>query len=135
MPELRQILVKTAGLVDLLRELLFPFASQTDCAFVYGSVARSSEGSASDVDIIVIGRIGLSDVAAALTSAREKLSREVNVKVYRPAEFAKKVRSGNSFLEKVLRREKLFVLGSNDALEKIVGGETGGSGAGNEAGG
>src|SRR5437667_107535 len=49
-PELRQLLLKTIGLVDVLRQALRPLASKIRAAFIYGSVAASEERSSSDVD-------------------------------------------------------------------------------------
>jgi DNA-binding transcriptional ArsR family regulator len=43
LPELQGLLVKTAGVVDTLREVLSPFAKRIDWAFVYGSMARAEE--------------------------------------------------------------------------------------------
>ena len=41
--ELQGIMAKTAGLVDVLRQVLQPFAPRIECAFIYGSIARSEE--------------------------------------------------------------------------------------------
>jgi hypothetical protein len=41
--ELRGLFEKTAGLVPTLQQALEPFKVQIDCAFVYGSVARTAE--------------------------------------------------------------------------------------------
>lgn len=132
-PELRQILAKTVGLVDVLREVLAPFATSIHCAFVYGSVARLEEVTESDVDLILIGNVGLAEIAAPLRTARERLARQVNPSVYSATEFAKKARSGHHFITKVLAREKLFVIGSEHDLDEIIGGEAGGGRAGIEA--
>ena len=43
LPELQGLLVKTAGVVDTLREVLSRFATRLDWAFVYGSMARAEE--------------------------------------------------------------------------------------------
>src|SRR5215813_13177005 len=53
--ELQGLLVKTAGIVDVLRETLAPFAKRIDWAFIYGSVARAEELASSDVDLMIIG--------------------------------------------------------------------------------
>ena len=50
--DLRQLTLKTTGIVPMLREALNPAADQIDYAFVFGSVARSEEKAHSDVDII-----------------------------------------------------------------------------------
>src|SRR5438552_9913189 len=42
-PELRGLIEKTVGLLPTLSHALKPFAGRIDCAFAYGSVARSSE--------------------------------------------------------------------------------------------
>jgi DNA-binding transcriptional ArsR family regulator len=42
-PDLRRILAKTAGLVDVLKEGLAPLRGKIDVAFVYGSIASSEE--------------------------------------------------------------------------------------------
>src|SRR3954452_4511643 len=50
--ELRGLLMKTAGLVDVLREALEPSANHIRVAFVYGSIARHEEHAQSDVDLL-----------------------------------------------------------------------------------
>ena len=59
--ELRSIFEKTAGLIPTLRVALRPFANKIVCAFVYGSIARREEDATSDVDLMVIGSLGLAD--------------------------------------------------------------------------
>ena len=54
--ELLGIVLKTAGLADVLRDALEPLAPSIECAFVFGSVARGDAGSRSDVDLMVVVR-------------------------------------------------------------------------------
>jgi hypothetical protein len=51
----------------------------------------------------------------------ESLNREVNVVVMTPAEFASGVRAGQGFVSRVMAEPKLFVMGTSDDLEKLVG--------------
>ena len=51
-PELLGLFAKTAGLVDILREALFPLASRLRAAFVFGSASRGELRASSDVDLI-----------------------------------------------------------------------------------
>jgi predicted nucleotidyltransferase len=69
----------------------------------YGSVARSAERSASDVDLMVIGEVGLAEIASAIRKAEARLGRLVNSTVYTPLEFTKKLKAGHHFLQSVLR--------------------------------
>ena len=64
--ELQGLILKTAGLADVIRDALKPLANRMQWAFVYGSVARSQEHSASDVDLMIIGHVGLADVSGPL---------------------------------------------------------------------
>jgi predicted nucleotidyltransferase len=120
-PELRGLLEKTAGLLPTLRQALKPFAGRIGCAFVYGSVARSGEHALSDVDLLVIGAVGLADLAPALRKVEERLGREVNVTSYSAQEFGKKVAAKDHFLSDVLRGPKEFLKGNERDLEETIG--------------
>jgi predicted nucleotidyltransferase len=119
-PELRALLLKTAGLVDVLADSLKPLASKIKLAFVYGSIARGEERSESDIDLMVIGDVPPSELALSLRRPRELLGREINPTLYSTAEFNEKKASMDSFLGQVLAKPRLLVLGSEDELEKAT---------------
>jgi predicted nucleotidyltransferase len=121
-PELRGLLLKTAGLVDVLAQALKPLAGKLRVAFVYGSIAAGNEQSDSDIDLMVVGQVSPPELALPLRRARELLGREINPTVYTPAEFAKKHAANDAFLKQVLDKPKLFVLGNKDELGKVAGG-------------
>lgn len=100
---------------------LEPFESRIDCAFVYGSVARSQEHALSDVDLLVIGGVALAELTPALRKAETRLGREVNVTSYSAREFRKKVVAKDHFLSEVLRGPKEFVKGNQRDLDQIIG--------------
>lgn len=120
-PELRGLVEKSAGLLPALRLVLEPFGRRIDCAFVYGSVARGEEHSLSDVDLMLIGAVGLADLATSLRELESRLGREVNVTVFSSDEFRKKVRQRDHFLASVLREPKEFVKGNQRDLEGVAG--------------
>jgi predicted nucleotidyltransferase len=119
--ELRQLFEKTAGLLPVLERMLQPFGDKIQCAFVYGSVARSTEHSMSDVDLMVIGKAGLADLSPALRKVEARLGRDVNVTSYSPEEFRRKVEAKDHFLTAVLKGHKQFVKGGQVDLDKVVG--------------
>jgi len=120
-PELRGLIDKTAGLLPTLREALRPLDRRIACAFVYGSVARSDEHAASDVDLMVVGDAGLADITPALRKAEARLGREVNATTYSATEFRKKATAKDHFLSEVLRSHKLFVKGDQRDVDDLVG--------------
>ncbi len=119
--ELSGIIVKTVGLVDLLRDALRPHANRISAAFVFGSVARAEERSTSDVDLGVIGEVGLFDLASDLSRAEHKLGRPINTQLWTPAEFEKKRRRRDHFVTALVSGEKLMVMGGGEPLEKTGG--------------
>ena len=116
--DLRNILKKTVGVADVLREALAPLGDRIRAAFVYGSVARGEERARSDLDVMVVGEASFGDVVAALAPAQESLRREVNPSVYPALEFRKKLAAGNPFLKRVLAERKIFIVGGEDDLGK-----------------
>lgn len=119
-PDLRGLLLKTAGLVDILADALKPLAPKIRIAFVYGSIASGQERSDSDIDVMVIGAVSPVELATPLRRARDALGREVNPTVYTSAEFAKKTAAKDHFLTEVLTRPRLVVLGSEHELDKAA---------------
>jgi predicted nucleotidyltransferase len=121
-PDLRGLLLKTAGLVDVLAQALKPVASKVTTAFVYGSIASGGETSESDIDLMLVGEVSPQDLALPLRRARESLGREINPTVYSPAEFERKRAAKDHFLTQVLDKPRLLVLGNKDELGKVAGG-------------
>ncbi len=119
--ELHSIFTKTLGVADALRNALSKFGDRIRCAFIYGSVARNEEHALSDVDVMVIGSVGLSELSSPLRTLEKRFQQEFNVKCYSPEEFRRKVKEHNHFVLTVLEKEKLFLQGDEDELESIAG--------------
>jgi DNA-binding transcriptional ArsR family regulator len=118
LPELSGLMLKTAGLVDVLREALRPLRDKITMAFVYGSIARGEELAESDVDLMVVGNTGRFALTKPLREAEKRLARTVNPTAYRVAEFAQKISSNDHFVRAVLDRPRLFVVGDERELER-----------------
>ena len=99
-------------------DVLRPLGSRIACAFVYGSVAR--EHALSDINLLVVGEVGLADLAPALRRVEARLGREVNVTNYSTREFRKRA-AKEHFVSEVLRGPKTFVKGEQRDLDAIIG--------------
>ena len=119
--DLKNLFDKTAGLVPVLQQALEELGDGIQVAFLYGSMARSEESSESDVDLMLIGTVGLSEIVPALRRAEAILGRPVNPTVYSIEEFERKARVHDHFLGRVLSGSKQFVKGSEHELEAITG--------------
>jgi predicted nucleotidyltransferase len=126
-PELRALLIKTCGLVDLLRGELARLSSKIKVAGVYGSMASGTETSGSDVDLLIIGSVKMIELSPLLEKATGKLRRQINPTLYSPVEFSQKAR-GSHFVQSVLGKPLLFVLGTRRDLEAIAGRKSPGGG-------
>ncbi len=128
-PELRALLIKTSGLVDVLQGELAPLASKIKVAVVYGSIASGTETSGSDIDLLIIGSVTMIELVPLLQEATGKLRRQINPTLYTPGEFSQKARTSH-FLQSVIGKPLLFVLGMKSDLETIAGRESRDGGAG-----
>lgn len=117
--DIRNLVLKTSGLVDVIRLALAKGKSAIRSAFVFGSLADGSEKSGSDVDLMVIGSISLRQLSALLTGLEMRLGREINPHVLTPAEFARRRKGKDHFLTTVLADKKMLVVGTADELEAM----------------
>jgi len=122
--ELHGLMLKTVGVADVLRTALVPAQEKMKTAFIFGSIAAGNENRRSDIDVMVIGRVSFEEVVSLLSPAEEKLKREVTPVVYPVAEFKKKVKEGHHFVKTVLEDEKIFLIGDEGELTKLVGKRT-----------
>ena len=121
LPELRSLLLKTRGLVDVLRNALARHSSSIKIAFIYGSFAAGTESSTSDVDLIVIGDATLLSLTPELHTAETSLGRPVNIRLLSGHGLREGLEHKSHFLRSVLDKPKIFVVGTEDDLGRIVG--------------
>ena len=115
--ELHQLVLKTSGLVEPLREALSPESNGIRAAFVYGSVARGDDRATSDIDLFVISdRLTYTELYGALQPAERRLARTVNVNVMTPTEWRDRRSDADSFVTRIASLPKLFVIGTDADL-------------------
>jgi predicted nucleotidyltransferase len=118
-PEIHRIVLKTTGLTDLVKKALEGNA-KIRIAFIFGSIATGTEKAESDVDLMVIGDVGLRRLSALLSVVPDQIGREVNPHTLSSEEFKRKKAQGDHFLTTVLGEPKIFVIGSEDELNRMV---------------
>lgn len=112
--ELAGLFRKTGGLADVLRAALLGLAERIRFALVFGSVARGTETSLSDVDVLVVGEADFAEVVMALHPCQDVLGREVNPVVYSEAEWRARVERGDPFVRDILQNPVMLLLGVMD---------------------
>ena len=118
--ELKGIIFKTTGIAPALKAGLAGSRGIV-FAFIHGSYAEGKEAPSSDIDLMVIGDISSRNVSKILSGPKTELSREINYAVFKTAEFRDKVKKGDHFLNTVLKKKKIFIIGCEDELKRIIG--------------
>jgi predicted nucleotidyltransferase len=108
------------GVVQVLAKALEALRHHIDVAFVYGSIAASSERSTSDIDLRVIGSATLAEIAPLLRGVEQQVGRAINPTIYQPDEFVRQIQRRNHFLKSALQMEPLFIYGGPDELAKLA---------------
>lgn len=115
-PELRGLVRKSIGLVDVVCGALAPLSQQISVAFVYGSLAQGTDTPHSDVDVMILGDVSFADAVNALYDSQTTLGREINPKLMTLVEWQTRKAAGDSFVLDVLSKPKLFVMGGPNEL-------------------
>lgn len=118
--DLQGLLIKTVGIVDVLQRALAALAKKIEVAFIYGSFAQAAELVDSDIDLMIVGTVGLVQLAPILRSVEKTVGREVNPIVFSVSELNKKLASGDHFLTSVATARKIYLLGAHSDLAKTL---------------
>lgn len=98
--EIKSIISKTIGLENELKELVDKL-DNVECAFIFGSVAKGTENSNSDVDLMLVGNINQDSLTAAISSLEGKIAREINYHIYSSQEIVKKIEEHDGFMTNI----------------------------------
>jgi predicted nucleotidyltransferase len=117
--ELKGIVQKTFGLADVLKEALSGHRNSIKLAFVYGSVAKGTDRASSDIDVLIIsGQLSYSEVLSLFDTVESRLGRTINPTIYKYEEFRNKLTSDNSFITRVIKQPKIFLIGTEDDIQE-----------------
>jgi predicted nucleotidyltransferase/predicted transcriptional regulator with HTH domain len=119
-PEIRALLMKTAGINELVQQHLMEVADSIHIAFLFGSYASGKKTPSNDIDLMVIGEITSRSLANVLVPARDILGREINPVIMDLEAFRQKVVDKDPFIQNVLREPKIFLIGNEDELREIA---------------
>ncbi len=117
-PEIQKLVQKTTGAIPLLRKALAD-RKNISTAFVFGSLARQEEQAQSDIDLLVIGEIGLRSLTSLLSSVEKAVQREINPHIMKGDDFKERKRKGDHFVKRVLESPRIFIVGGERDLETM----------------
>jgi len=113
--ELKSIVSKTIGVEASLKAALSSLAN-VKAAFIFGSFASKSEKETSDIDVMIIGELDVSQLNKKIRELERKLKREINLFIYSRGEYQAKKRARSGFIVDLLRSPKITLVGKEDDL-------------------
>ncbi|NOR44802.1 MAG: toxin-antitoxin system toxin subunit [Candidatus Delongbacteria bacterium] len=113
---LHDLVMKTNGLADVLKNSLN--VNSIEYAFIFGSIASGEERPDSDVDLFLIGDIGLRELSKLLKGINLVISREINPYTITVKKFIKRKNENDHFISRVLNSSKIIIKGNIDNIEK-----------------
>lgn len=116
--DIQQLVFKTSGLVDMLQQALGD-QDAIQIAFLFGSAATGKLTAKSDVDLMVLGGIGLRKLLSLLAGISDRTGREINPMVMSTTEFRMRVADKQHFIMAVLEGPKYFIKGSADDISAM----------------
>ena len=114
-PELRNILLKTVGAGDLVRESLKDLEG-IEVTFIFGSFAEGEPDVDSDLDIMLIGDLDVAQVTPAIDEMEKMLARDVNYVLFTQEEWKSRLEDGDPFVTNVRNEPRVMLIGSQDDL-------------------
>ena len=99
--DVRGLVLRTIGAEALIRAALGGVAGIEE-AWIFGSHARGTERSSSDIDLLLIGPVDRAALSERLVEVEQELGRDVNTVVYTRSELADLEAAGDPFALDVL---------------------------------
>lgn len=113
--EICGLVEKTSGVMQKLKEALSPIKG-IECAFVFGSFAKGKEKSHSDIDLMVIGSVGLRTISSKLRKITLQTERETNPHIYSMRSWKEKLKKQEHFITSVMNEQKVFLIGDENVI-------------------
>ena len=113
--ELRSIAMKSFSMREPLLKALMPFSDKITEAFVFGSIAKQTDKSRSDIDLIVVGDASIIEISEAISDLEAKLHRPIHMSLYNSEEWLD-LKANDPVVAQIATGQKMMVLENNNPL-------------------
>jgi predicted nucleotidyltransferase len=113
--EICGLVEKTYGIEENLIEALKNIKG-IECVFIFGSYAKGEEKSHSDLDLLIIGDVGLRTLSSIFKKLTEKTEREINPHVYSKKSWKEKLKKNDHFIKNIMSENRIFLIGDENVL-------------------
>jgi predicted nucleotidyltransferase len=116
--ELKRIFLKTEGVGTQIFKNLDK--KKIQYALIYGSFAKGTESTKSDIDLLVIGDVDEDSLLASISKAEKKIGREINFIHWTPKEFVQKAKEKIPLLVEILKTDVIMMIGEQSELKRAI---------------
>lgn len=113
--EISGLVEKTSGIAEQIKTALSSIKG-IECAFIFGSYAKGEEKSHSDIDLIVIGTVGLRTLSSVFKTVTDKTGREINPHIYSIKSWTEKLKKKDHFIKSIQAEKKIFLIGDENVI-------------------
>mgnify|MGYP001594463135 FL=1 len=114
--DLKNIFIKTDSIIYPIKEALK--SNKIKYAFLFGSFARGDYQEESDVDLMIIGDIKLSEVINFINPVDDNIKRNINPVVWTTETLINEKNSG--FIKDIFKKGIIMIKGDKNELRKII---------------
>lgn len=109
-PEIKNIIVKTVGISDVIKQALKPIEHNIHKAFIFGSFAIGDYTNESDVDLFLITELPGLKLAELLGDLQNELGRSINISHFSSEEYRQRRAEKDHFLTRVLEGPRIEII-------------------------
>jgi len=113
--ELKGLIFKTTGAQGSIKAALSRLKG-VQAAFIYGSFAKGAEHEDSNINLMVIGQVNITELNDMVMALEDKLKREIDYQVFDEQEYRRRKDAKDPFLREIARGKKIVLVGKEDEL-------------------
>jgi predicted nucleotidyltransferase len=113
--EMKGLIFKTTGAQGAMKASLSRLKG-VQAAFIYGSYAKGTEKEDSNINLMVIGQVNITELNDVVVSLEEKLKREIDYLAFDEQEYRKRKDAKDPFIREIVKGKKIVLLGREDDI-------------------
>ena len=113
--EMKGLIFKTTGIQGSIKAVLSRLKG-VQVAFIYGSYAKGAEKEDSNINLMVIGQVNITELNDVVMGLEEKMKREIDYLAFDELEYRRRKDAKDPFIREIVKGKKIFLLGKEDDI-------------------
>lgn len=107
--EFRKIIMATVGVEEQLRNLLKSIDGIKE-AYIYGSYAKNTMDTHSDIDVLVVGSVGVVTIQKRISKLQRDIDREISMTIMNQVDFKRRIKTKDPFISGILKQKHIKII-------------------------